>query len=396
MLTADRLGRDGAAPVGAPTSTSATTSASPARSVTTRRGELSVLADRLDDDRQVPAPAAGQAPRAGRPGGPGPAALPRPDRQPGRPRRCCASAAGAVRAVREYLQRPRLPRGRDADAAAGARRRQRPAVPSPTSTPTTCELYLRIAPELYLKRLVVGGVEQVFELGRNFRNEGADATHNPEFTMLEAYQAYGDYDHDARADPRADPAGGARRRSAAPIVRPTGRRRRVSTSAASGRSITVNDAISRGARRARSTADTPAGASCASCCDAADVPYDPTWDARRGGAGAVRAPGRGRTPSRRRSTRDFPTEVSPLTRAAPRRPAAGRALGPGRVRRRDRHRVLRAGRPGRAAPAAHRAVAARRGRRPGGDGARRGLPRRAGVRDAADRRPRAWASTGWS
>ncbi|WP_020495331.1 bifunctional lysylphosphatidylglycerol synthetase/lysine--tRNA ligase LysX [Sciscionella marina] len=54
-------------------------------------------------------------------------------------------------------------------------------------------MYLRIAPELYLKRLCVAGVERVFELGRNFRNEGADATHNPEFTMLEAYQAYADY-----------------------------------------------------------------------------------------------------------------------------------------------------------------------------------------------------------
>jgi lysyl-tRNA synthetase class 2 len=54
-------------------------------------------------------------------------------------------------------------------------------------------LYLRIAPELYLKRLAVGGVERVFEIGRDFRNEGADATHNPEFTMLEAYEAYGDY-----------------------------------------------------------------------------------------------------------------------------------------------------------------------------------------------------------
>ena len=54
-------------------------------------------------------------------------------------------------------------------------------------------LYLRIAPELYLKRLAVGGVEKVYELGRDFRNEGADASHNPEFTMLEAYQAYADY-----------------------------------------------------------------------------------------------------------------------------------------------------------------------------------------------------------
>ncbi len=55
------------------------------------------------------------------------------------------------------------------------------------------ELFLRIAPELYLKRAVVGGLERVFEINRNFRNEGADSTHSPEFAMLEAYQAYSDY-----------------------------------------------------------------------------------------------------------------------------------------------------------------------------------------------------------
>jgi lysyl-tRNA synthetase class 2 len=55
------------------------------------------------------------------------------------------------------------------------------------------ELFLRIAPELFLKRAVVGGLERVFEINRNFRNEGADSTHSPEFAMLEAYQAYGDY-----------------------------------------------------------------------------------------------------------------------------------------------------------------------------------------------------------
>jgi lysyl-tRNA synthetase class 2 len=54
-------------------------------------------------------------------------------------------------------------------------------------------LYLRIAPELYLKRLVVGGVERVYEINRNFRNEGVSTRHNPEFTMLEFYQAYADY-----------------------------------------------------------------------------------------------------------------------------------------------------------------------------------------------------------
>ena len=56
------------------------------------------------------------------------------------------------------------------------------------------DLYLRIALELHLKRLMVGGIERVYEIGRVFRNEGIDATHNPEFTMLEAYQAYGDYE----------------------------------------------------------------------------------------------------------------------------------------------------------------------------------------------------------
>jgi lysyl-tRNA synthetase class 2 len=55
------------------------------------------------------------------------------------------------------------------------------------------DLFLRIAPELFLKRCVVGGIDRVFEINRNFRNEGADSTHQPEFAMLEFYQAYGDY-----------------------------------------------------------------------------------------------------------------------------------------------------------------------------------------------------------
>jgi lysyl-tRNA synthetase class 2 len=56
------------------------------------------------------------------------------------------------------------------------------------------EMSLRIATELYLKRCIVGGIEKVYEIGRTFRNEGVDSTHSPEFTMLEAYEAYGDYD----------------------------------------------------------------------------------------------------------------------------------------------------------------------------------------------------------
>ena len=59
------------------------------------------------------------------------------------------------------------------------------------------DLYLRIAPELFLKRCVVGGFDRVFELNRVFRNEGADSTHSPEFSMLETYQAYGTYDDSA-------------------------------------------------------------------------------------------------------------------------------------------------------------------------------------------------------
>ena len=56
------------------------------------------------------------------------------------------------------------------------------------------DLYLRIAPELFLKRCLVGGIDRVFEINRDFRNEGVDATHAPEFTMVEAYEAYGNYD----------------------------------------------------------------------------------------------------------------------------------------------------------------------------------------------------------
>lgn len=56
------------------------------------------------------------------------------------------------------------------------------------------DLFLRIAPELYLKRLLVGGFERVFEINRNFRNEGLSTRHNPEFTMLEFYQAYATYE----------------------------------------------------------------------------------------------------------------------------------------------------------------------------------------------------------
>ena len=64
---------------------------------------------------------------------------------------------------------------------------------SPTRTSSTADLYLRIATELYLKRLIVGGLERVYEIGKDFRNEGISYKHQPEFTMLEWYEAYADY-----------------------------------------------------------------------------------------------------------------------------------------------------------------------------------------------------------
>ena len=56
------------------------------------------------------------------------------------------------------------------------------------------DIYMRISPELYLKRLIVGGLERVYEINRSFRNEGVSIRHNPEFTMMESYQAYGNFE----------------------------------------------------------------------------------------------------------------------------------------------------------------------------------------------------------
>ena len=92
------------------------------------------------------------------------------------------------------------------------------------------DLYLRIATELYLKRCVVGGIDRVYELGKDFRNEGVSFKHNPEFTMLEWYEAYADYSdaaerlETARRRRRRGACSG-RRRSSATGPRSTSRRR---------------------------------------------------------------------------------------------------------------------------------------------------------------------------
>ena len=135
-------------------------------------------------------------------------------------------------------------------------------------------MYLRIAIELYLKRLTVGGLDRVYEIGRNFRNEGVDSTHSPEFTMLEVYEAYGDYGTMADPDPR-DRAGCGAGPRAAPWC-PTGTAAR-STSTPSGctcRSSTrcpprpARRSTSR--RRSRCSARSPTGTT---------WPLKPTWDA---------------------------------------------------------------------------------------------------------------------
>ena len=132
-------------------------------------------------------------------------------------------------------------------------------------------LYLRIAPELYLKRLAVGGVERVFEIGRNFRNEGVDATHNPEFTMLEAYQAYGDYTtmRELARELILAAARGRARRAAGPS---TGHRR---AECDIGGPWPVRHGARGGLRRARArrSPSTPTPRDLRRLADAAKVPY---------------------------------------------------------------------------------------------------------------------------
>lgn len=175
-------------------------------------------------------------------------------------------------------------------------------------------LYLRIALELYLKRVVVGGVERVFEIGRNFRNEGVDTTHNPEFTMLEAYQAYGDYDtmavlvRDVILEATRAAFGGT-------VVRhPDGSEHDLGVD---WLTRTVHDAVSE-ALGTPVTPDTPPDA-LRRLADAAGIRTEPGW-----AAGDIvlelyehLVEARTVTPT---FYRDFPTEVSPLTRAHRRDP----------------------------------------------------------------------------
>jgi lysyl-tRNA synthetase class 2 len=173
-------------------------------------------------------------------------------------------------------------------------------------------MYLRIAPELYLKRLVVGGVERVFELNRTFRNEGADSTHNPEFTMLELYQAYADYGT-MRTLTRELIQQVATAVHGAPVARRRDEDGAVREFDLSGewRSVTVNEAISTALGEPIS-ADTDL-VTLRKLCDAAGVPHDPAW-----GRGQVIIEMFERLVEEHTVEPtfylDYPTDASPLTR----------------------------------------------------------------------------------
>ena len=246
------------------------------------------------------------------------------------------------------------------------------------------DLFLRIAPELYLKRLCVGGVERVFELGRAFRNEGVDFSHNPEFTLLEAYQAHADYKVwiDGCRELIQNAAQAAHGEQ---IVLRHGADGTLEPVDISGvwAVKTVHDAVSEALGERIDSGHVAVRAAQAVRCRA--HPLSGALGCRRGGAGAVRAPGRG--PDRGADVLyrlpDIGVAADP---AAPHRPGRRRAVGPGGVGCRAGHRLQRAHRSGRAAPPPAGAVAVSRRRGSRGDGARRRLPAGHGVRDAAHRR----------
>ncbi|NJC86035.1 bifunctional lysylphosphatidylglycerol synthetase/lysine--tRNA ligase LysX [Planosporangium mesophilum] len=176
-----------------------------------------------------------------------------------------------------------------------------------TSNAYDLRLYLRIAPELYLKRLAVGGVEKVFELGRDFRNEGVDATHNPEFTMLEAYEAYADYTS-MRALARDLVIGAAVAAYGKPVVRRGGVEIDIS---GEWPVLPVHEAIS-SALGEKVTPDTSLER-LRELAAAARVPVQPSWGAGQVVLELYEHLVEGQTEEPTFYT-DFPTDVSPLTR----------------------------------------------------------------------------------
>jgi lysyl-tRNA synthetase, class II len=169
------------------------------------------------------------------------------------------------------------------------------------------DLYLRIALELYLKRLVVGGIEKVYEIGRIFRNEGADSTHNPEFTMLEAYEAYADYNVMATLTRELLQSAARAALGGTVVRRPDG-----SASDIGGwRSVTVHEAVSQ-ALGEQVTPDTSTDA-LRKLAAGAGVELQPGWNAAQVLLEIYEQLVESRTVEPT-FYRDFPVEVAPLTR----------------------------------------------------------------------------------
>ena len=170
------------------------------------------------------------------------------------------------------------------------------------------EVYLRIALELYLKRLVVGGIERVFEIGRNFRNEGVDTTHNPEFSMLEAYQSYGDYNTIGELTQALAQGAAVAAFGSTVITRADGEQYDIG---GQWRSLTVHEAISLKVGQ-EITPDTELP-ELVKLCEQLDVPLQPGWN-----RGQVVLEMYERLVEKQTVEptfyRDFPVEVSPLTR----------------------------------------------------------------------------------
>jgi lysyl-tRNA synthetase class 2 len=179
-------------------------------------------------------------------------------------------------------------------------------------------LYLRIAPELFLKRLLVGGVEKIFEVNRNFRNEGVDTSHNPEFSSLEIYDAYGNYET-MRVLTREIILEIATAVYGSPVARrplPDGGYEEIDLSP-EWPTMTVHEAVSR-ALGEEVTVDTPLEV-LRGHAGRVKIPFDPAWDASQALLELYEELCEAKTtfPT---FYLDFPTEVSPLTRKMPGEP----------------------------------------------------------------------------
>ena len=240
------------------------------------------------------------------------------------------------------------------------------------------DLYLRIATELYLKRLVVGGIDRVYELGKDFRNEGVSHKHNPEFTMLEWYEAYADYEKTAH-DLELLVAEVAERVLGTTKVQ----RGEVEIDfAPPWRRVTMREAILE--RAGVDIAEHPTREALATAMGTEPDPAE-GWGKLVDGLLAREV-----EPGLIQPTFvfDYPVELSPVRQGAPHQAGRGRALGGLRRRGRDRQLLQRAQRPRRAAPALRAAGGRAGARRRGGPALRRALRRGAGAGDATDRRRR--------